>query len=269
MTTSEAFFVCDGEVLVPTPLAQGPWGSTVSGNRVGGIMAWAIERHADDHELQPARFTVDLLRPTAMAPVRVRTAVSREGRRLRLVDAQLLQDGDVVSRASALFLRRSEQPPDDVWSSPITMPPLPAVPDEPRENAHMFFWSYGLNPVEGSPGIGFTEWQQASGPKYAWTRETKLLIDGEPLTPFTRAAMAGDVVSSITHWGTGGLKFINADYTLALSRLPEGPYIGLAALTHYSHAGVATGVATMFDETGPIGSGLATAIANPGFNPPV
>lgn len=29
------------------------------------------------------------------------------------------------------------------------------------------------------------------------------------------------------------------------------------------------GVATMFDETGPIGSGLATAIANPGFNPPV
>ena len=269
MTATEAFFVRDGDAFVPTPLAQGPWGSTVSGNRVGGILAWAVEQDTDHHELQPARFTVDLLRPTAMAPVQVQTAVSREGRRLRLVDAQLVQNGDVVARAGALFLRRSEQPPDDVWTSPITMPPLPPEPAAPPEDAHMFFWSYGLNTVEGSPGIGFTEWQQASGPKYAWMRETRLLIDGAPLTPFTRAAMAGDVVSSLTHWGTGGLKFINADYTVALSRLPEGPHIGLAALTHYSHAGVATGVATVFDSTGPIGSGMATAIANPGFNPPV
>jgi hypothetical protein len=76
--------------------------------------------------------------------------------------------------------------------------------------------------------------------------------------------MAGDMVSSLTHYGTGGLKFINADYTLTLSRLPEGPYVGLAALTHYSHAGVATGV----DQFGPIGSGVATALANPGFAPP-
>lgn len=64
------------------------------------------------------------------------------------------------------------------------------------------------------------------------------------------------------------MQFINADYTLTLSRLPEGPYLGLAALTHSSHAGVATGVATMVDEFGPIGSVTATALSNPGFNPP-
>ena len=61
--------------------------------------------------------------------------------------------------------------------------------------------------------------------------------------------MAGDMVSSLTHYGTEGLQFINADYTLTLSRLPEGPYLGLAALTHYSHDGVATGVATIVDDT--------------------
>ena len=80
--------------------------------------------------------------------------------------------------------------------------------------------------------------------------------------------MAGDMASSLTHYGTGGLQFINADYTLTLSRLPEGPYLGLAALTHYSHAGVATGVATIVDQHGPIGSGVATALSNPGFAPP-
>jgi hypothetical protein len=58
-----AFFVRDGDDFVPTWIAQGPWGSTVSGNVVGGILAWAIERDAADHELQPARLTVDLLRP--------------------------------------------------------------------------------------------------------------------------------------------------------------------------------------------------------------
>ena len=214
MVTPDAFFNRDGEAFVPTPLAQGPWGSTVTGNRVGGILAWAIERDADNRELQPARLTVDLLRATAMAPVRVQTTVSREGRRLRLVDAQLVQNGDVVARASALFLRRSDQPPDDVWSSPITRPPPPAESDEPPQDAHMFFWSYDLNPVQGN--------RQDSNRSH----QTPIKSE-EPLT----------------HWGTGGLKFINADYTLALSRQPEGPYIGLAALTHYSHAGIATGVA--------------------------
>jgi hypothetical protein len=31
MVTPDAFFNRDGEAFVPTPLAQGPWGSTVSG----------------------------------------------------------------------------------------------------------------------------------------------------------------------------------------------------------------------------------------------
>jgi len=264
-----AFFLRDGEALVPTWIAQGPWGATVSGNVVGGILAWAVERDAVDDGLQPARLTVDLLRPTALEPVRVQTSVARQGHRIRLVDVHLMQHDTVVARASALFLRRCEQPPDEVWSTPISMPSIPAGLDHSRDSPHMFFWSYGKDPVAGSPGIGIAEWQQATGPKYAWLRERNPLVEGDPLTPFTRAAMAGDVSSSLTHWGTDGLKFINADYTVTLSRLPDGPEIGLAALTHYSHAGIATGVATLFDLHGPIGSGMATAIANPGFRPPL
>ena len=104
----------------------------------------------------------------------------------------------------------------------------------------MLVWTYGKNEHTPGPGFGLDAWQHA-GPKYIWVRDIRPLIDGEELTPFTRAAMAGDMVSSLTHYGTEGLQFINADYTLTLSRLPEGPYLGLAALTHYSHDGVATG----------------------------
>jgi acyl-coenzyme A thioesterase PaaI-like protein len=262
-----ALFLRDGDTFVPTRLAQGPWGSSISGHAVGGMLGRTLEREAGDAELQPARLTVDLLRPVALAPLQVQTNLVRDGRRLRLADATITQNGTVVARASGLFLRRGEQPTDQVFTTPVTMPAKPTEPDVLGDDLPMFLWAFGKDPVHGSPGIGITEWQH-SGPKYVWLRETKPLIEGEALTPFTRAAMAGDVASSLSHWSTGGLTWINADYTLTLSRLPDGPYLGLAALTHYSDAGVATGTATIVDHRGPIGTGTATALVNPGFRPP-
>jgi len=266
-TVPTCFFLTDGKSYVPTRLARGPWGPSISGNYIGGLLGRAVEQEVDDVDLQPARLTVDLLRPVALQPVQVRSSVVRAGRRLRLVDAVMTQNDELVSRASALFLRRSEHAVDTVWTSPVAMPAVPAEPDVLPDDVSMVFHSYGRDPVAGSPGVGVDEWRHG-GQKFAWTRELKLLVDDEPLSPFTRAVMAADVTSSLTHWGIEGLQFINADYTTTLSRLPEGNYIGLAAVTHYSHAGVATGVATLFDETGPIGSGMATAVANPGFTPP-
>ena len=262
-----AFFTADGDSFVPAPIARGPWGQTISGNYVGGVFGHVLERAAGDPEFQPARLTVDLFRPAALAPVRVATTLTRQGRRLRLVDATMTQDATVVARASGLFLRRGEQPVDEIWTSPVTMPPVPAMPDPIPRGLAMLVWTYGGSEHTPGPGFGLEAWAH-TGPKHVWLRDTRPLIDGEPLTPFTRAAMAGDMVSSLTHYGPTGLQFINADYTLALSRLPQGPYLGLAALTHYSHQGVATGVATIVDEFGPIGSGVANALSNPGFNPP-
>jgi hypothetical protein len=261
-----AYFTADGDDLVPTSIAKGPWGSSISGNFVGGILGRTIEHDAGDPDLQPARLTVDLLRPVALEPLRVDTTVVRHGRRIRVVDAVMTQNDTVVARASTLFVRRGEQPPHPVWTSPISMPPLPNEPDDLNDEVSMLLWAYGESPDAAGPGFDLTEWHYP-GPKYAWVRDVKPLVDGEAVTPFTRAAMAGDVTSSLTHFGAGGLNFINADYTLTLSRLPDGPYVGLAALTHYSHAGVATGVAAVFDRLGPIGSGVATGVANPGFSP--
>lgn len=262
------FFVTNGRDYVPTPLARGPWGPSLSGNYIGGLLGRAVEQHVDDIDLQPARLTVDLLRPVALQAVQVHSSVVRDGRRLRLVDAVMTQNDATVARASALYLRRSELAVDKVWTWPVAMPPVPAEPDVVPDDLPILLHSYGRDPVAGSPGVGVTEWRH-NGQKFAWVRETKTLVDDEPLSPFTRAVMAGDVTSSLTHWGVAGLQFINADYTISLSRLPKGVYIGLASVTHYDHEGVATGVATLFDELGPIGSGLATALANGGFSPPM
>lgn len=263
--SSRAFFLPDGDAFAPTDWARGPWGKTISGNYVGGLLGHVIERDTGHPDLQPARLTVDLCRPATLTePVSVVTTVVREGRRLTLVDAVMTQGGNLVARASTLFLRRGEQPPGPRFTTTVAMPEVPR-PDSVPDDIATLVWSYGKD--GDTPRMGLDAWTYA-GPKYIWALELAPIVAGTELTPFERAALAGDMASSLTHFGEDGLPFINADYTLTLSRLPEGPYLGLAALTHDSAAGVATGTAIVVDETGPLGTATATALANPGFSPP-
>jgi acyl-CoA thioesterase len=260
--TPEAFFTVDGDSYVPRAMTRGPWGVGMGGQIVGGLLGWGIERSGIDPDFQPARLTVDLLRPVLLEPIQIHTSVQREGRRIKLVDGTLAQNGRTVARASALFLRRGEHPGGEVWSGPVEMPPLPTDSDEFPPDMPFFIWGYGTT-LGGSPGIAAGEWEQSHSQKFAWTRLFRPMVHGHPLTPFTRLAFVGDITSSLTHWGTGGLRYINADYTVTASRLPDGEYIGLAAQSHYGTAGVATGSATLFDRHGPIGTSSALALAQP------
>lgn len=260
-SSSLAYFVCDGDVLLPDPVSQGPWGPTISGHVIGGVLARALESAGHSDDFRPARVTVDLLRPTAIAPLEVRASVQRDGRRIRLVDAEVVQNDVVVSRASSVFLRRGEQHTGDIWSSDIRMPPMPPDPGPLPDELPMFVWGYG---GQGSTGgaFGFAEWHE-HGPKHIWIRQRRPLVAGETLSPFVEATMAADATSALTHWGTTGLQYINVDYTLSLSRLPQGPNIGMAAVVHSSHDGIASGSAAVFDEYGPIGNSMAVALVNP------
>ncbi|OBK46879.1 thioesterase family protein [Mycobacterium sp. 1081908.1] len=258
----EPYFRRDKNRFVPNQFARGGWGPSISGHVVGGLLGWAVERAVDDPEFQPARLTVDLPAPTALEPIEVHTQVHHDRRRLRLVEAVLTQGGAPVARASALFLRRGPQPDGHVWSPPVQMPPLP-IDDGPAPSLFMRTYGWGTEIQNPDP-----EWTNIGGAKYTWLHDTHSLIDGEPLSPFTRAAMSGDITASLANWGTNGLQFINVDYTLTLSRLPEGAHIGLGSLTHYSDDGVATGSAVLVDRKGPIGSAVSVAIAHSGFKPP-
>jgi Thioesterase-like superfamily len=97
---------------------------------------------------------VDLLKPVALQPLQIHSSVVRDGRRLRLVDAVMTQNDVMVARASALFLRRSEHTVDKVWTSPVTMPAVPAEPVVLADDLPIVLHSYGRDPVAGSPGVG-------------------------------------------------------------------------------------------------------------------
>lgn len=222
-----AFFDVDGDALVPSPWTQRPWGATVSGHVMGGLLGWAVERAGGDADLLPARLTVDL------------------------------------SRASSVFLRRGDHPDGEVWGSPTLMPPIPDDSAVSVDEMPFVLWAFGSDAEAGTLGGTGVEWELAGLRKFAWVRELRPLIAGDPMTPFVRVALAGDVTSALTHWGTSGLRYINADFTMTLSRLPDGPYIGLASDGHHGSDGIASGSATLFDRLGTIGHSIAIALAQP------
>jgi hypothetical protein len=181
MSTPAAYCVGSGDTFVPTALARGPWGQAVAGHVVGGVLARAVERAAGDPEFQPSRLTVDLVRPTVLETVEVVVDVQRGGRRIRLVEASLIQGGAVAAKATALFLRRGEHPAGRVWSSAVA-PPMPAEPDPLP--VPILVYSYGWA-AKGAANILPTEWAQATpGQKYAWVRHVTPLVEGESDTPF-------------------------------------------------------------------------------------
>jgi hypothetical protein len=268
MTTTEessGYFIRDDDNFVPQPVARGPWGDTISGHTVGGLLAWAVEEACGDSLLRPCRLTVDLLRPAAMAPVCLETRISRRGKRIMVIDAELLQGGTLVSRASSVFLRHGDRPDGDVWAAQsVTMPPIPDPRSRhARQDPSFELWCYGANSESGELGDPTVVWAQDHTRKFAWVREKHPPVAGTVLTAFVRAALAADVTNGLTHWSTRGLSYINVDYTVALSRLPDGEFIGLASEDHQGADGIAAGAATLFDQHGPIGKSIAMALAQP------
>lgn len=261
--TAEAIFVPDGEFYVPSALAAGPWGPYVAGQNVGGLLCRTIERDFGDAEFQLVRLTVDLPRRTLLQPCAVTTTLRQSSGRTRLVDAVLTQADTVVAAARAVFMRPGEQPSNSIWTAPVSMPSIPDSPSPVPDDYPLQVWAFNSD----KPDRSAHDFSALAHPcqKFLWLRFVVALVDGERPTPTTRAAMAADATSAVTHYGTNGLDFINADYTLALARPPDGPFIGLAAMTHCSDTGVANGVATMFDCRGVIGNSLTTGIANRGF----
>ena len=184
--------------------------------------------------------------------------MARDGRRIRVVDAEAFAAGVSVGRASGVLLRRTEPPPGEVWgppdwdfASPEDLPVLPSRRDGGEEPRPM--WETRTD----GPIVG------GGGRKRLWIREVRPLIGDEPLTPVQRAALAADLTNPLANSGSEGLGYINADITLYLHRLPRAEWIGFEVLAHHADAGIAVGECALYDEAGAIGRSVVAALAQP------
>ena len=252
--TYPAYFTAAGKgTFEPTPSAAGYWGEgLLSGPAVAGLAAHTLEQRFGEPDFQTARFTIDLLKPARQMPIRVQTRMIRDGRRARYVECDVLQGDWIVAQATLVQYRRSGAPAGTEWAATAEfVPPAGAAGDV------VFV---------GSDEAGWTpmgENHQNDSRKRAYYRGLEV-IDGTEATPFVRSVIVAEAATNlVAHLGTAGIGYINGDLTVALSRLPVSEFIGVQADSHWAADGVSVGSATLFDEAGPFGTAMVTALANP------
>lgn len=233
----------EGARFVPTALCTGPWDKRLQGGvTLNALVAHAVELVPAPAPMVTARLVIDIMKPTRMAPVETRVEVLREGRRLQLLQVDLVQDGAVTVRASALRVRIADSPGTDGLAHALPQPGLPSLNSARSPLRH-------INETRLESG-GL----EVRGPGVVWARIAGEVVPGVPISPFVQLAMAADFgsgTSSFVDWREW--TFANVDITLHLSRMPEGEWVRIAAETESAGNGLAVVDSRLADLRGEFG----------------
>jgi hypothetical protein len=251
----------DGDIAVPTELARGPWSPHAQhGGAPSALLAGELEAFDLGSATFPARFTLELMRPVPLAPLRIERRTIRPGKKVQLVQGSLFADDVEVVRGTLLRLR--EQPvqfaDEPVVGEYAPMPP--PGPGQPLLGRGEFTIGTGFwNTVEVSR-VDDRPWGQP-GPADMWLRLTVPIVAGAENTPFQRVAAAADFGNGVAAaFDRGRYSCINPDLTITLHRLPVGEWVGLDSATYPESEGYGVAESVLHDERGRIGRGIQTVL---------
>ncbi len=269
---TDSIFLADGELLLPTEYARGPWDpNALHGGAPAALIAAAFERMQPGAELPFARLSFEFLRPVPMVPLTLSTRISRPGRRVQALQAELSAGGVAVCRASALRLVPAPQqlPQTALELVRAASPPTIAGPQDGHD---VLFALDGMDrksfaasamemrflrghPLAGElPELDTQSQHLPSGAATVWMRLRHPLLADEPLTPLSRVAAAADFgngVAAVVPFDE--YLFINADLSISLDRPPVGEWVALDACTLLRPGGVGWAESVLHDEHGPVG----------------
>ncbi|MCH8502805.1 MAG: thioesterase family protein [Ectothiorhodospiraceae bacterium] len=267
---TQALFLREGNLFVPTALSGGPWNPEhLHGGPVAGLLAYGVESALTNSGLRLARLTIDLMRAVPKKPLELVTETVRDGRRVQLHRCSLIADGVEVSRATGLFLEKR----------PVSVPPhgrfsdeaLPPPPEKPEGSlSEVAGWSkafttQGLHTTAQAVRLDGVRGQ---GQGRVWMQLPVDVVAGETTSPLVRTATLSDFGN-----GVGQLYLspqqgtINTDITLYLHREPEGPWLGLDARSRMETTGMGLVETTLHDPRGPVGKVLQATLAMDAYRP--
>ena len=258
---SESIFVERDGSYVPTALARGPWDpGALHGGAPAALIASAFERIEPGGELPFARLSFEFLRPVPMAPLTLATSISRPGRRVQALQAELSADGTPVCRASALRIAPvSEQLPTQAFAQRAGR--YGRSLDPAGEGEQVRFALDGIDhecfassAMEMRFLNGYSLHGEPRGSATVWMKLRYPLLPGEPLSPLARLAAAADFGNGVAFaLPFTDYLFINADLTISLDRPPMGDWIALDARTSLQPGGIGWAESILHDESGPLG----------------
>lgn len=263
----EAIFHRDGDIVVPTELARGPWSADAQhGGAPASLLAGEIERWEPGPAHFVARITVELYRPVPLAPLRLQTETVRPGKRVQWVQSQLLDGDTVVARATGLRVRSEE----------LGLPVPPREPLDlpgPHESEGYELFPAGSDDRGGAAlGVGFwlaVDVRQARGswaepgPGAVWFRLRQPIVEGEEISALQRVSAAADFGNGVSATlERGRYLFINPDLTIFVHRLPIGEWVAVDAVSHAESHGVGVAETVLGDEGGRIGRSVQTLLVD-------
>jgi hypothetical protein len=281
-TISESIFLAEGDSFVPTEHARGPWDPrALHGGAPAALIAAAFERMQPGEDLPIARMSFEFLRPIPMAPLRLSTQITRPGRRVQALAAEIETGGEIVCRASALRIlpAPSELPESALAQVRAATPARILAPDD--GDAVVFALddserrSFAASAIEmrflsGHPLVGElpeldTESRHVpTGAATVWMRLRHPLLPGQPPSPIARVAAAADFGNGVAAAVPfDRYLFINADLSITLNRSPVGEWIALEAHTLLHPGGIAWAESVLHDEQGPVGLARQALVVQP------
>jgi hypothetical protein len=279
----DAIFLPAGEGrFAPTEHARGPWDPrALHGGAPAALMTAALERLQPGAELPVARLSFELLRPVPLAPLELRTRITRPGRRVQALEAELLAGEELVCRARALRIQpvpgelpaRAVELVGDREAAPIPDPQEGhevrfALDDLERKSfaaTAMEMRFISGRPLKGGlPDVGVSSAHTPVGAATVWMRLRHPLLPGEPASPLARVAATADFgngVAAVLPFEE--YLFINADLSIELDRRPAGEWIALEARTLLHPDGIGWAESVLHDERGPLGVARQALVVQP------
>ena len=243
---ARAIFVPEGQDLVPTVFAVGPWRSdAVHGAALAALFAAALDRP----DMDVTRLTVDLAAAVRLTPLRLELQDLGGGRRVARRSA-VLHDGErTVARAQALYVTPQSTALPEPVDPPTSAapPPSPLVPLPESRAGWPGFESLAMAlHTQRGEDVAFEGWFQLLVPAIA----------GEPTSGLQNALAAADyssagtaVMLSLEKWS-----FMSLDLTVNLTRRAAGDWVGLRAdKSMLGDRGVGVAASMLHDENGAFG----------------
>jgi hypothetical protein len=257
---ADVVFARAGDHWVATELARGPWNPDhCHGGAPAALLAALVDATPAPSEMVGVRLTLELLRPVPLGPVVPWVEVTREGRRIQVLDLTLTAgDGTPLIIGRALRIRRATL---DLEPVAVDETPPKAPEDLPRFAGHAdwgtgFWTAMDVRIAEGdlgAPGVGA-----------AWFRFDADLAEGVDLSPFARVAAAGDYGNGIgSPLEMGPWLYVNPDLTVAVHRPPVDDWVGIRARSAAEPLGTGLTTTGLFDRTGRIGTALQSLFVAP------
>jgi Thioesterase-like superfamily len=276
---AQSIFLPEGEGrYIPTEHARGPWDPRAQhGGAPAALIASVFERIEPGAELPFARLSFSFLRPIPLAPLQLSARITRPGRRVQELEAELHAGEELVCRARALRILPTPDELPALAAQVVAEHAQAALPgpeeghrvdftlDQGDQSQQQSFAASGIemrflhgHPLKGHlPETGAASAQAPMGAAGLWIRLRRPVLPDatpSPLAHVMAAADFGNGVSAVLPFDQ--YLFINADLAVTLDRRPEGEWVGLDARTLLRPGGIAWAQSVLHDERGPLG--LAT-----------